>query len=93
MTEALLIAGAVLIVAAFVGGIFAGRRLATTGAPTPPTANAVAQEQVDDEQNSDNAEDKALQDAKDKAAEVMHESDADIAARVAQLRARGRAGE
>ena len=88
--EVALIAGGVLLLVAFVCGFVLGRKSMTpTGAPTP----ASAQVQVDSDLASDSAAAQAEQQAKAKAAEVMHESDADIAARVERLRARGRAGE
>lgn len=90
MTTALLILAGVLVVAAFVGGIFVGRRTAVTGEPTPSSANAVAVETADDAEHAAQAAGAA---AEKKADEVLHASDDDTRARVARLRARGKAGE
>jgi hypothetical protein len=78
----LLILAGVLIVAAFIGGVFAGRASVAAAPENPPTGTA-----------EDSAAQEALDAAKKKADEVMHESDADIVARVQRLRERGRAGE
>jgi hypothetical protein len=87
MTTALLIGAAVLLLTAFVGGVFVGRKSIATGAPTPASANAAAIPEAD----------KAAADAEaaaqTKAQEVLHASDDDIRARIEQLRARGKAGE
>ena len=85
MTTALLIIAAVLVIAAFVGGIAVGRKTIATpsNADVPPPTSA----------DADAAEAKATEDAKTKAAEVGKMTDAQVADRVAQLRARGRAGE
>lgn len=84
MSTLLLVLAGVLVVAAFVGGIFVGR--ATMGSITPallpPTAVA-----------EDKAAQQALDTAKENAEKVKHESDAAVRDRVERLRERGRAGE
>lgn len=87
----MIVALVLFLLAAFGFGVWIGRKSMTvTGSPTPPTANAVAVETVED---SDAAAQAATDAAEKKADEVLHAPDADIDARVAKLRARGRAGE
>ncbi len=87
MTVALLVFAGVLLVVAFVGGLFVGRRTVTTGAPTPSSANAVAVETVDE---AEQAAAVAEEEAKRKAREVLNASDADTRSDVERLRALGR---
>lgn len=92
MTTALLIVGGVLLVVAFFVGLFLGRKsVATSGVPTPPSANAVAS--LDTAADAEQAASAADASAQKKSEEVLNASDADTRARVARLRARGRAGE
>ncbi len=92
MTTALLIIAGVLLVVAFVGGFFAGRKsVATTGAPTPASANAITS--LDSVEVAEQAANVAEATAEKKADEALHASDADTRVRIAKLRARGRAGE
>lgn len=89
MTEAILIGVGILAFAAFVVGFVLGRKsITTTGSPT----DASAAVQVSNAVAEDVAAQQALDDAKTNAQGVMNESDDDVAARVAQLRSRGRAG-
>lgn len=81
----LILLGAMLLLAAFIGGFMTGRQH-TTGAPTPAEANVAMVDTA-------RAEDDARDAAQAKAHEVMQASDLDVAKRVEQLRARGRAGE
>ncbi len=92
MTTAAIVLGLVLLVVAFVAGIFAGRKSIATGAPTPPSANAVAN--VDTAEDAEEAARLANDKATEKADEVMHAaSDSDVRDRIERLRARGRSGE
>lgn len=87
----ILVMATALLVVAFVVGILVGRKSVTPGGePTPQSANAVAIETIDD---ADEAARAAEFEADKKAKEALHASDDDTRARVAKLRARGRAGE
>jgi uncharacterized protein (UPF0333 family) len=92
MTTALVIFGVIVLLAVFAVGFYFGHKNASapTGSPTPQAANAVAVESVEEaEQAASKAEDAAQK----KAEETLHASDNDTRARIAKLRARGRAGE
>lgn len=91
MTTLLIALG--LVVVLLVAGLafYAGRKsVEPTGVPTPPSANAVALDTIED---ADAAARAADDNAKKKADEVMHAPDDVVRSRVARLRARGRAGE
>lgn len=92
MTTALLVVAGVLVLGAFVAGFVLGRKSAApvaTGAPTD--ASAAVQIQVAPAE--DKAAEAAVEQAKAAAAKAMQLTDAQVAARIAELRARGKAGE
>jgi hypothetical protein len=82
-----------LLGGAFVGAVLTAwlmrRPIATTGAPTDPSAAV----QVDTAQAQDAAEAKARTEARATAQGILRESDADTLARVERLRERGKSGE